>query len=129
MSSRSFGELELEEAKGFMDLGFVFKQEHMSPRMMTVVPGLQRLGLCSKSKLHDPNLIDLDGEIAGDVELGQEEKVRSVVRPYLSEAWLIRRPDSPLLNLRLPKVSSAAAMKKHLKFWARAVASVIKQES
>ncbi|RVW39802.1 hypothetical protein CK203_074598 [Vitis vinifera] len=37
-------ELELEEVKGFMDLGFKFKREHLSPRMITVIPGLQRLG-------------------------------------------------------------------------------------
>ncbi|XP_061338465.1 uncharacterized protein LOC133285271 isoform X2 [Gastrolobium bilobum] len=87
MSCRTLGELELDEVKGFMDLGFIFKKENLCPRMMSVVPGLQRL-----------------------------------------EAWLIKRPDSPLLNLRIPKPSSSANMKKHLRFWAKTVASEINQE-
>uniref|UniRef100_A0A803PB83 Uncharacterized protein n=1 Tax=Cannabis sativa TaxID=3483 RepID=A0A803PB83_CANSA len=95
MSCKSLGELELEELKGFMDLGFIFRKEHVSPRMVNLLPGLQRL-----------------------------EQV-----PYLSEAWLIRKPSSPLLNLRVPRVTAAADMKKHLKFWARTVASEIHQES
>lgn len=44
MSCKTLGELELEEVKGFMDLGFIFKKENLSPRMMSLVPGLQRLG-------------------------------------------------------------------------------------
>ncbi|KAE8717000.1 putative Peroxidase 21 precursor [Hibiscus syriacus] len=86
-----------------MDLGFTFTKEHLNPTMIRVVPGLLRLGF-------------------------EQEKKRVVVRPYLSEAWLIKRPDSPLLNLR-PRVYAAADMKKHLMFWARIVASVVRQES
>ncbi|XP_039068359.1 uncharacterized protein LOC120214550 [Hibiscus syriacus] len=102
-SFRSLKDLELEEVKGFMDLGFTFTKEHLNPTMIRVVPGLLRLGF-------------------------EQEKKRVVVRPYLSEAWLIKRPDSPLLNLR-PRVYAAADMKKHLMFWARIVASVVRQES
>nr|AFK41563.1 unknown [Lotus japonicus] len=79
MSCRTLGELELDEVKGFMDLGFMFKKEYISPRMISVLPGLQR-------------------------------------------------PDSPLLNLKVPKHCSADNMKKHLKFWAKTVASEIQQE-
>ncbi|KAF9590953.1 hypothetical protein IFM89_000498 [Coptis chinensis] len=43
MSCRSLFELEYEEVKGFMDLGFTFKKEQLSSRMMSVIPGLQRL--------------------------------------------------------------------------------------
>ncbi|XP_027351913.1 uncharacterized protein LOC113862855 isoform X2 [Abrus precatorius] len=86
MSCKTLGELELDEVKGFMDLGFIFNRENLNPRMMSVVPGLQRL------------------------------------------AWLIRRPDSPLLNLKFPKHCSSANMKKHLRFWAKIVASEIHQE-
>ncbi|XP_077233016.1 uncharacterized protein LOC143874574 [Tasmannia lanceolata] len=102
-SCKTYSELEHDELKGFMDLGFVFNRDELSPHMMKIVPGLQSLG----------------------------EKKRVVRRPYLSEAWLINRRDSPLLNLRIPPISAAsgADMKQHLRFWARTVASEIRQES
>lgn len=31
-SCRSFADLEMEEVRGFMDLGFIFKRENLSPR-------------------------------------------------------------------------------------------------
>ncbi|KAK1403419.1 Seven transmembrane MLO family protein [Heracleum sosnowskyi] len=123
MSCKTLGELEVEEVKGFMELGFSFDSENMCPRMMSVLPGLQRLG-------GDRNN---DKEITNQELAGDENETRSELgvyrRPYLSEAWLIRRPDSPLLNLRIPTNSKAADMKKHLKAWARTVASVVHQES
>ncbi|KAJ4833439.1 hypothetical protein Tsubulata_031547 [Turnera subulata] len=130
MSCRTLGELELEEVRGFMDLGFIFKKEYLSPRMMSVVPGLQRLGLINKNK-QDPDFVVDSTGISEDhdkirEEEGEDEK--GIIRPYLSEAWLINRPDSPLLSLSIPRVSAAADMKKHLKFWARTVALVVKQE-
>ncbi|KAJ6330873.1 hypothetical protein OIU76_009463 [Salix suchowensis] len=128
MSYKSFGELELEEVKGFMDLGFIFKKEHLSPRMMSVVPGLQRLGLYQNRQ----NIYLRDSNVAGDhdelIRKQEEDEEKGIARPYLSESWLIKRPDSPLLNLRVPRVSVAADMKKHLKFWARTVASEIQPE-
>ncbi|KAJ6407416.1 hypothetical protein OIU84_010836 [Salix udensis] len=128
MSYKSFGELELEEVKGFVDLGFIFKKEHLSPRMMRVVPGLQRLGLYQNRQ----NIYLRDSNVAGDhdelIRKQEEDEDRYIARPYLSESWLIKRPDSPLLNLRVPRVSVAADMKKHLKFWARTVASEIQPE-
>ncbi|KAJ9181604.1 hypothetical protein P3X46_009719 [Hevea brasiliensis] len=130
MSCRSLGELELEELKGFMDLGFIFKKENISPRMISVVPGLLRLGLYKNkynTKLITSEVPEDDDDIQRERDKQEEEK--GVIRPYLSEAWLIKRPDSPLLNLRLPRVSAAVDMKKHHKFWARTVASVIQQES
>lgn len=123
MSCKTLGELEVEEVKGFMELGFSFDSENMCPRMMSVLPGLQRLGGDSSNEKEM-----IDQESAGDAnekrsELGVHR------RPYLSEAWLIKRPESPLLNLRIPRNSKAADMKKHLKSWARTVASVVHQES
>lgn len=116
-SCRSLGELELEEVKGFIDLGFEFKRENLSPQMVTLLPGLQRLGIpINKQKqLEEKN--------------DDEDHKRDKSRPYLSEAWTIKRPNSPLLQLRMPKVSSTSDMKKHLKFWAKTVASEIQQES
>lgn len=129
MSCRSLKELELEEVKGFMDLGFIFKKEHISPRMITVVPGLLRLGLL-KNK-HNTKVINSKApeDYEKHKEREEQEDEKGIIRPYLSEAWLIKRPNSPLLNLTLPRVSEAADMKKHLKFWARTVASVLQQEA
>ncbi|GMI71256.1 hypothetical protein HRI_000794900 [Hibiscus trionum] len=112
-SCRSLQDLELEEVKGFMDLGFIFKKEHLDSRMINVVPGLLRLGLF---------------ETESNSNLAADEEKNGVMRPYLSEAWLIRRPDSPLLNLKIPRVSAADDMKKHLKCWAQTVAYVVQQE-
>ncbi|XP_019444353.1 PREDICTED: uncharacterized protein LOC109348393 isoform X2 [Lupinus angustifolius] len=120
MSCKTLGELELDEVKGFMDLGFIFKKENLSPRMMSVVPGLQRLGLHQK-------LIDAT-EIVQDNDNESEEEKRDIKRPYLSEAWVIKRPDSPLLSLKIPKPCSAATMKKHLQVWAKTVASEVHEE-
>lgn len=122
-SCRSLMELELEEVKGCMDLGFRFNKECLSPRMMSVLPGLQRV------KLHQ---VARDGDDDDNKTDQQEDEdyEKRVMRPYLSEAWLIKRPDSPLLNLRMPRVTAAADdMKKHLRFWAKTVASAIQQES
>ncbi|XP_057984179.1 uncharacterized protein LOC131168615 [Malania oleifera] len=112
----SLQELELEEVKGFMDLGFKFHKEQLSPRMASVLPGLLRLEGCK-------NTIS-----TSDEEVEEEQRCR-IVRPYLSEAWLIKRPNSPLLNMRVPTSSSSADMKRHLRCWARTVASVVLQES
>lgn len=87
---------------------------------MSVVPGLQRLGL--HQKLKDAT------EIVQDNDTEAKEEERDIKRPYLSEAWLIKRPDSPLLSLRIPKPCSTANMKKHLQFWAKTVASEIHQQ-
>ncbi|XVE96736.1 hypothetical protein REPUB_Repub02eG0248300 [Reevesia pubescens] len=130
MNCRSLKDLELEEVKGFMDLGFIFEKEHLNPRMISVVPGLLRLGFF-KTKQKKTELMNLAADELpkdDDIEAEQEEEIRGVIRPYLSEAWLIKRPDSPLLNLRVPRVYAAADMKKHLKFWARTVASEVHQE-
>ncbi|KAE9590932.1 hypothetical protein Lalb_Chr20g0112821 [Lupinus albus] len=109
MSCKTLKELELDEVKGFMDLGFIFKKENLSPKLMSIVPGLQRLGLDN------------------DIEANEEEK-RDIKRPYLSEAWNIRILDSPLLSLRIHKPYSAANMKKHIQVWAKIVAYKIYQE-
>eukprot|EP00262_Sarcandra_glabra_P001605 TRINITY_DN1173_c1_g1_i1.p1 TRINITY_DN1173_c1_g1~~TRINITY_DN1173_c1_g1_i1.p1 ORF type:complete len:284 (-),score=33.28 TRINITY_DN1173_c1_g1_i1:230-988(-) len=109
--TKSSSELEYRELKGFMDLGFIFNKEELSPHMMNIIPGLHRL--------------------AEESNVDEDEKNKMISRPYLSEAWLINRPDSPLLNLKIPPIADAAPshMKKHLRFWARTVASVIHQES
>lgn len=135
MSCRTLGELELDEVKGFMDLGFIFKKEYISPRMISVVPGLQRLcSFQSNKQNHSASqTMDEDATENNDddddivVEVYEDEK-RDIMRPYLSEAWLIKKPDSPLLTMKIPKTCSADNMKKHLRVWAKTVASEVKQE-
>lgn len=139
MTCKSFADLELEEVKGFMDLGFIFKKEQINPRMIRVLPGLQRLAKYKivQTEDEDEESEDYDDEIEEKNEEEEEEimvierssKKNNIMRPYLSEAWLIRRPNSPLLNLKVPRGFAAADMKKHLKFWARTVASEIHQVS
>lgn len=124
-SCKTLGELEIEEVKGFMDLGFVFKKENISSRMMSVVPGLQRLGICP----NEQSAQMMDASETGEADtMKPVEKKKDVKRPYLSEAWLIKRPDSPLLNLKISKLRSTADMKKLLRFWAQSVASEIHHE-
>ncbi|EPS61787.1 hypothetical protein M569_13011, partial [Genlisea aurea] len=65
--SKSSAELEMEELKGFMDLGFEFRRENLSDRLILLIPGLRRLA-------------DEDPEI--------EEETEITERPYLSESWV-----------------------------------------
>lgn len=123
MSCKSLVELELEELKGFMDLGFIFRKENLSKRIMNLIPGLQRID----SYKNEENGTRGSFEFTSN---NDDEEKKGIMRPYLSEAWTIKRPDSPLLNLRIPtRVSTSADMKKHLKYWAQTVASAIQQES
>ncbi|CAN4109618.1 unnamed protein product [Withania somnifera] len=128
MSCKSLNELEFEEVKGFMDLGFIFHKEHISKKLVSVIPGLQRLEVVmseDEEKIcEDSEAISINGIVAAE-----EDDKRKIVRPYLSEAWLIKRPDSPLLNMRIPRISTASDMKKHLRYWAKTVATVVLQES
>lgn len=110
-SSKTYEDLEQEEVKGFIDLGFRFNKEDISHRMMTVVPGLQRIIKTSPS-LH----------VTKKSEMEHMEFGSATMRPYLSEAWLIKKPDSPLLNMRVRRGYAAADMKKQLRSWARNVA-------
>lgn len=104
-ATKSMTDLEIDELQGFMDLGFKFNINDLSPDVVNVLPGLQRLG-------------------------GQKVQTSIVSRPYLSEAWLIPRSDSPLLNWRVPSEhGEEVTMKEQLKFWARAVASTMQQAS
>ncbi|KAG5253173.1 peroxidase [Salix suchowensis] len=93
-------------------------KEYLNPRMMCIVPGLQRLGLCKNKQ--NTNL--RDSEVAEDhdglTREEEEEELKGAIRP----------PNSPLLNLRVPRISAATDMKKQLMFWARTVASEIQQE-
>lgn len=129
MSSKSLGELELEEVKGFMDLGFVFKKENLSRSMISLIPGLQRIDAYKTEEKDSRDSFAFTNNTHEDVEdeEDKDEERKGIMRPYLSEAWLIKRPDSPLLSLRIPRVCTTEDMKKQLKCWARTVASVIQE--
>ncbi|CAI9089167.1 OLC1v1023678C1 [Oldenlandia corymbosa var. corymbosa] len=114
--SRSLSELEFEELKGFMDLGFVFSDEDKDDSsLVSIIPGLQRLGK--------------------NVSAGTEENRAS--RPYLSEAWAVleteakaqklKKKDQILMNLRISATgNNDSEVKNQLKFWAHSVASTVR---
>ncbi|KAL0363487.1 UNVERIFIED_CONTAM: WD repeat-containing protein 53 [Sesamum calycinum] len=89
--SKSLSELEFEELKGFMDLGFVFSEEDRESGLVEIIPGLQRLG----------------------ADRRKEEKLR----PYLSEAWEAlnrrREMERPLMKWRVPAYDGAETLRGH----------------
>ncbi|OAY24979.1 uncharacterized protein LOC110604488 [Manihot esculenta] len=108
--SKSLSELEFEELKGFMDLGFVFSEEDKDSSLVSIIPGLQRLG-------------KKEGEENGGVDEA------TVSRPYLSEAWNDlerRKKEDPLVNWRIPASSNEMDIKDNLKWWAQTVASTVR---
>ncbi|EOY27946.1 hypothetical protein QUC31_012765 [Theobroma cacao] len=110
--SKSLSDLEFEELKGFMDLGFVFSEEdNKDSRLVEIIPGLQRLG-------------KKEGE-----EESKEADKAEVSRPYLSEAWEVsgrRRKENPLMNWRVPALGNEIDMKDSLRLWAHTVASTVR---
>ncbi|KAF5732555.1 hypothetical protein HS088_TW17G00082 [Tripterygium wilfordii] len=114
-NSKSLTDLEFEELKGFMDLGFVFSEEDKDSSLVSIIPGLQRLG-----------------RISGQDEQKAERKIDKssiVQRPYLSEAWdvLDRRKERPvLIDWRIPVLGNEMDMKDNLRFWAHTVASTVR---
>lgn len=107
--SKSLSELEYEEVKGFMDLGFVFSDEDKESDLASIIPGLHNLG--KKEKIDKV------------VELYDATR-----RPYLSESWvyLDRRKEKPLMKWNFPALSNETDMKKNLKTWAHTVASAVR---
>ncbi|KAK7262616.1 hypothetical protein RJT34_30191 [Clitoria ternatea] len=110
-TSRSLSELEFKELKGFMDLGFVFSEEDKDSKLVSLIPGLQRLGR----------------EDAG--EKGDDEESVVSHEPYLSEAWGVlyqKKVTNPLLNWRIPARGDEIDIKDNLRFWAHTVASIVR---
>ncbi|KAH9749101.1 hypothetical protein KPL70_005265 [Citrus sinensis] len=102
--SKSLSDLEFEELKGFMDLGFVFTEEdNKDSRLVEIVPGLQRLGKKDDTVDNSP-----------------------VSRPYLSEAWEImdttRKENSLLINWKISALNNEMDIKDNLRWWAHTVA-------
>ncbi|XP_059669612.1 uncharacterized protein LOC132314820 [Cornus florida] len=126
--SKSLSELEFEELKGFMDLGFVFSEEDKDSNLVSIIPGLQRLG----------RKVDHSGGGGGgggdeeEEETGRAIDESAVSRPYLSEAWDEmddldqRKLEKPLMNWVIPDLRNEMDMKDHLRFWAHTVASTLR---
>ncbi|KAA8524961.1 hypothetical protein F0562_011401 [Nyssa sinensis] len=120
-SSKSLSDLEFEELKGFMDLGFVFSEEDKNSSLVSIIPGLQRLG----------RKVGNDGGAGGEDDDEEEKEEKAIYeyeisRPYLSEAWDVldqRKVENPLMKWRIPALGNEMDMKDHLRFWAHAVAS------
>ncbi|KAL2331615.1 hypothetical protein Fmac_019196 [Flemingia macrophylla] len=111
-ATRSLSDLEFKELKGFMDLGFVFSEEDKDSRLVSLIPGLQRLGIKN---------------VGATSEEKNDETV--ICRPYLSEAWGVmdqRKIANTLLNWRVPVVGNEVVMKDNLRFWAHTVASIVR---
>ncbi|PIN05135.1 hypothetical protein CDL12_22332 [Handroanthus impetiginosus] len=117
--SKSLSELEFEEVKGFMDLGFVFSEEDKDSSLVEIIPGLQKLGL------------QRDDTPGKKEEIRRSEELSGLrARPYLSEAWEVlnvrEKEESPLLKWRFPVVSNEIDMKASLKWWAHSVADTVR---
>ncbi|CAL5214184.1 unnamed protein product [Lathyrus oleraceus] len=108
--SKSLSDLEFEELKGFMDLGFVFSEEDKDSNLVSIIPGLQRFG-------------KKDEEQKEDV---YEETV--IQRPYLSEAWEVheRKKENPVMKWKVPAMKNEIDMKNSLRLWAHNVASTVR---
>ncbi|CAK7350386.1 unnamed protein product [Dovyalis caffra] len=108
LTSKSLSELEYEELKGFMDLGFVFSEEDKDSNLASIIPGLQRFG----KKDEEETIVDEP----------------TVSRPYLSEAWEVlekKRKEKPLMKWRIPALGNEIDMKDNLRWWAHTVASTV----
>ncbi|KAK7245543.1 hypothetical protein RIF29_40389 [Crotalaria pallida] len=109
--SKSLSDLEFEELKGFMDLGFVFSKEDKDSSLASIIPGLQRLGK------------------NGEEEHEEDCDVSEIPRPYLSEAWEVekrRKKKNPLMNFNVPVLNNENDMKDSLRLWAHTVASTVR---
>ncbi|KAL1560596.1 hypothetical protein AAHA92_10788 [Salvia divinorum] len=105
-ASKSLSELEVEELKGFMDLGFVFSDEDKDSRLVSIIPGLM-------------------------VREGEGMSETKASRPYLSEAWERMEEEervvkNPMMGWRIPAFGNEMELKDHLRFWAHSVASTVR---
>lgn len=99
-------ELELEELKGLMDLGFNFSDTEVErdPRIADIVPGLRK-------------------------RRTSEGGVKVARRPYLSEAWRSRDEEERRMVLRDWSVLAKGDerdVKEQLRRWAHIVASTVR---
>ncbi|XP_050367353.1 uncharacterized protein LOC126785757 [Argentina anserina] len=112
--SKSLTDLQFEELKGFMDLGFIFSEEDKNTNLASIIPGLKKFGKKDEGE---------EGEEAFDDE-------SAISRPYLSEAWEVmekrKKEKKPLMDWRFPSLSNEIDMKDNLRWWAHTVASTVR---
>ncbi|BBN04085.1 hypothetical protein MPTK1_3g01760 [Marchantia polymorpha subsp. ruderalis] len=105
-SSKSLTEIEYDEMRGCMDLGFSINKDDLTPRVVNVFPGVK------------------DAYKGGDDPFLNSPRDRA----NSPKGWH-RRPESPLLKWQLPTPNgNKVDMKAQLKFWAHAVASTVAAE-
>ncbi|MQM20015.1 hypothetical protein Taro_053029 [Colocasia esculenta] len=133
--SKSLSELEFAELKGFIDLGFTFSKAEADERLLSIVPGLQRLGWRPASLEESGKGAEADdSEEEPEEEGGVGASGTDTRRPYLSEAWEVvdleersrtnaSAHDHLLRNWRVPTPGEGVDMKTYLRCWAHAVAS------
>ncbi|KAI3982412.1 hypothetical protein MKX01_041250 [Papaver californicum] len=127
-SNKSLSDLEFEELKGFMDLGFLFSEEDKNSSLVSIIPGLQRLGK-KENLIIEPQEEEDKSRILARGE--NNNKSVNIQRPYLSEAWSVldnkrEEEELTLINWQVPKLDSEIAMKYHLRNWAHIVASAVR---
>ncbi|KAI4371004.1 hypothetical protein MLD38_019285 [Melastoma candidum] len=115
-TSKSMSELEFEEVKGFMDLGFVFSEEDKDSSLAEIIPGLHQLG-----------------KVPDEEKQGESG---TVSRPYLSESWewWERRKEEEeeerrrqlSMHWEVPASGNASDIKRSLRLWAHNVASAVR---
>lgn len=112
---KRLSELEFEELKGFMDLGFEFSEEDANSSLVEIIPGLQKLMKNSSEKTENHPRVDYCKS-----------------RPYMSEAWEAmekdrkRKKKKALVKWRMAAMSNEVDMKHSLRLWAHTVASTIR---
>ncbi|KAK3431162.1 hypothetical protein EUGRSUZ_E02782 [Eucalyptus grandis] len=101
--TKSLSELEFEELKGFVDLGFVFLEEdRVDSSLVSIISGLCNI-------IKDGEEDDEDG----DEKLTAGESV-VVARPYLSEAWKWweeKGKEDPLMKWKVPSLGNETDIK------------------
>ncbi|KAL4196338.1 hypothetical protein AMTRI_Chr04g182690 [Amborella trichopoda] len=55
-----------------------------------------------------------------------KEANKNISRPYLLEAWSVRKPEIKLIQWKIPELSQGMDMKEHLKLWAHNVVSTVR---
>ncbi|KAL6286243.1 hypothetical protein ACE6H2_010633 [Prunus campanulata] len=121
--SKSLSDLEFDELKGFMDLGFVFTEEDKDSKLVSIIPGLQRLGSIGEQDRDEEDQRNNNNNNNTD-----PSSHHVVSRPYLSEAWDAleqRKKENKLVNWRIP-ANLGKDMKHNLRFWAHTVASTVR---
>ncbi|XP_009790979.1 uncharacterized protein LOC107785729 [Nicotiana tabacum] len=108
-SSKSLSELEFEELKGFMDLGFEFSDKDKDSSLVSILPGLRRLGRENEENMRF-----------------EELEEAAVSRPHLSEAWAVWEEKKKISWKINPVLRNEMEIKDQLRFWAHTVASTVR---